>query len=67
MGPTTTSLGEYGLLGAPLEVPHASVTALDFATLTDKLVLATGFESGVIRLYHFGTDGWTMLKELSNR
>ncbi|KAJ8725359.1 hypothetical protein PYW08_003542 [Mythimna loreyi] len=66
-GPSNSSLGDYGLLGKPLEVPSASVTALDFAPYSDDgLVLAAGFESGVIRIYHFGEDGWNLLRELDN-
>ncbi|CAH0604453.1 unnamed protein product [Chrysodeixis includens] len=65
MGPTSTSLGEYGVLGKPLEAGTA-VTALSFAPRESGLLLAAGLDNGLIRLYHFDVDGWTMIKELSN-
>ncbi|XP_047021000.1 elongator complex protein 2 [Helicoverpa zea] len=65
-GPSNSSLGDYGLLGKPLEL-NISVTALAFAPYNgDGLVLAVGLETGIIRMYHFGVEGWSLLKELDN-
>ncbi|XP_059047809.1 elongator complex protein 2 [Achroia grisella] len=63
-----TSLGQYALLGKPLELANTSVTALAFAPLLvgDARVVATGFESGVVRIYSFLIDGWSLLYELDN-
>ncbi|XP_052753820.1 elongator complex protein 2 [Galleria mellonella] len=63
-----SSLGQYALHGKPLELANTSVTALAFAPtlLGDARVVATGFESGVVRLYSFQTDGWSLLYELNN-
>ncbi|CAH2074745.1 unnamed protein product, partial [Iphiclides podalirius] len=63
-----TSLRRHTLLGKPLELPVTSVTALAFAPfpLGTARVLATGFESGVIRMYVFRVVGWTSLLELGN-
>ncbi|XP_075969096.1 elongator complex protein 2-like [Anticarsia gemmatalis] len=63
--PTETSLKDYGILGKPLDT-NTSVTALAFAPKRERnsLFIATGFETGVIRLYRFDNDGWELLKEL---
>lgn len=59
------SLGEYDLVGPPLDLAHMSVTALAFAPLlrAEERILATGFESGLIRIYSFGSE-WNLLHEL---
>ncbi|KAM3961817.1 elongator complex protein 2 [Aphomia sociella] len=63
-----SSLGQYALLGKPLELSNTSVTALAFAPLVvgDARVVATGFESGVVRIYSFVIDGWSLLYEMNN-
>ncbi|XP_068629585.1 elongator complex protein 2 [Battus philenor] len=63
-----TSLQNYGLLGQALELANTSVTALAFAPFLvgNTRILATGFESGIIRVYSFKVDGWTVLQELDN-
>ncbi|CAK1582338.1 unnamed protein product [Parnassius mnemosyne] len=63
-----TSLQQHGLLGKPLELANTSVTAIAFVPfLVDTTrVLATGFESGVIRIYSFSIEGWGLLRELDN-
>ncbi|KAF9822433.1 hypothetical protein SFRURICE_017708 [Spodoptera frugiperda] len=67
MGPTNTSLGAHGLLGEALELKNMAVTALDFAPHDGPgLILAVGFETGVIRIYHFTVEGWFLLQELDN-
>ncbi|XP_072944394.1 elongator complex protein 2 [Epargyreus clarus] len=62
-----TSLKDYSIVGKPLELANTSVTALDFAPCAtpDGRLLATGFESGRIRIYTFGED-WKLLHELDN-
>ncbi|KAI8435390.1 hypothetical protein MSG28_003708 [Choristoneura fumiferana] len=61
--PSSSSLGDYALLGTPLELPKDSVTALAFAPLTDSVV-AVGLDSGRIGFYSFDVQRWTLLKEL---
>ncbi|KPJ00191.1 putative elongator complex protein 2 [Papilio xuthus] len=65
---TSTSLKYHSLCGKPLELANTSVTAIDFApfNVDTKRILATGFESGVIRIYSFCIDGWCLLQELDN-
>ncbi|KPJ07376.1 putative elongator complex protein 2 [Papilio machaon] len=66
---SSTSLKYHSLCGKPLELANTSVTAIDFVpfTVDNKRVLATGFESGVIRIYSFCIEGWSLLQELDNR
>ncbi|KAJ2952462.1 hypothetical protein O0L34_g6771 [Tuta absoluta] len=63
-----SSLGSYALYGKPLDLSNSSVTALAFAQveLDRARVVATGFESGIIRLYKFDLGGWSLLHELDN-
>ncbi|XP_045542700.1 probable elongator complex protein 2 [Papilio machaon] len=65
---SSTSLKYHSLCGKPLELANTSVTAIDFVpfTVDKQWVLATGFESGVIRIYSFCIDGWSLLQELDN-
>ncbi|XP_045446018.1 probable elongator complex protein 2 [Melitaea cinxia] len=61
-----TSLRDYGLLGKPLEIPNASVTAITFAPLKQEdLIIAVGLESGIIRIYSFNIS-WSLLHELDS-
>ncbi|XP_050345010.1 elongator complex protein 2 [Nymphalis io] len=61
-----SSLKDYSLVGNPLELPNTSITALAFAPLKrETQILATGFESGVIRIYNFDST-WSLLHELDN-
>ncbi|KAI5634457.1 elongator complex protein 2 [Phthorimaea operculella] len=66
--PPESSLGSYALYSKPLDLANTSVTALAFAPLKldQARVVATGFESGVISLYKFNLDGWSLLHELDN-
>ncbi|CAG9783481.1 unnamed protein product [Diatraea saccharalis] len=60
---TESSLGEYGLVGSPLEV-NISVTALAFAPIdTESRVIAIGLETGNIRIYGFNTS-WSLMREM---
>lgn len=67
--PSESSLGDYALLGKPLELANTSVTALDFAPMIvdNGRILAAGFESGVVKIYKFEVDGWSLIKELDNK
>ncbi|RVE44182.1 hypothetical protein evm_011176 [Chilo suppressalis] len=62
---TDSSIGEYGLVGSPLEV-NISVTAIAFAPVeSESKIIAIGFETGKIRIYGF-SETWSLLREMDN-